>query len=53
MLPNVALRQNSIIEEKLRPICEDVKVCLCVCVCVCVCLWVSVWVYMCGLNEQL
>jgi len=26
-LPSSSLRQNSIIEEKLRPICEDVKVC--------------------------
>lgn len=31
MLPSASLRQSSIIEEKLRPICEDVKVC-CVCV---------------------
>ena len=27
MLPSASLRQNSIIDEKLRPICEDVKVC--------------------------
>lgn len=28
MLPSASLRQSSIIDEKLRPICEDVKVCL-------------------------